>query len=277
MSVVRDIEAFYPDLKSVMTIYDYHTMIEASLGVQGSFIQLIFVHSFILSGLTQFIAILVSTIRMERDVAITRSIGMSTRRVFFVFLIEASILGFTGVLLGIFNSFLGAELISWYIGQSIPVDVSINSLVDTAMFFLWVGLASLVTLGSTWIPARRASQTNIIAAISGRKELKTARSYYKPAEFDIDSVIEKMHTTPNHVEEAQTHQDAVISSASTDEIGKLQEQISNLTQNLDMSVEENQKWQSLYETQSEKFLSGQIDVQRYTAVLHRYLNFLKKN
>ncbi len=276
VSVVRDIEANYPELKSVMTIFDYHSMIKASLGVQGSFIQLIFVHSFFLSGLTQFIAILVSTIRMERDVAITRSIGMSTRRVFFVFLFEASVLGFTGVILGIFNSFLGAELISWYIGQSIPVDVSINSLVDTAMFILWVGLAGLVTLASTWVPARRASQTNIIAAISGRKELKTARSFYKPAEFDIDAVIEKMQTTPEHVEEVQTPQKTVVDSVSSDEIKKLQEKISSLTLNLDMSIEENQKWQSLYETQSNKYSEGQIDTQRYIAVLRRYLNFLEK-
>ncbi len=277
VSVVRDIEAFYPNLKSVMTIFDYHTMIEASLGVQGSFIQLIFIHSFILSGLTQFIAILVSTIRMERDVAITRSIGMSKRRVFFVFLIEASILGFTGVFLGIFNSFLGAELISWYIGQSIPVDVSINSLVDTAMFILWVGLASLVTLGSTWIPARRASQTNIIAAISGRKELATARSYFKPAEFDIDSVIEKMHTTPEYYKEHQTQQTKILDSVSTDEIEKLKEQISSLIQNVDISNPEYQKWKSLYESQSNRFSSGEIDVQRYTVSLRRYLDFLKKN
>ena len=103
----------------------------------------------------------------------------------------------------VLNYFVGSELLAWYIGQSIPIDVSINSLVDQAMFFLWIFLAGLITLGSTWIPARRASQVNIIAAISGRKELKTARSYYKVAEFDIHAIIDRMQERPEYAKEKE--------------------------------------------------------------------------
>ena len=276
-SVVAEIEEVFYDIKSVMTIFDYQTMIEYSLGVQGSFIQLIFVHSFILSGLTQFIAILISTMRMERDVAITRSVGMSKRRVFFVFLTEASVLGLTGVMIGIINSFVGAELLGWYIRQSIPtLNVAVNSLLDQFMFMMWTTLAILVTLGSTWIPARRASQTNIIAAISGRKELKTARSFFKPAEFDIDAVIDKMHATPEYVKEIEAMKDAKP-EISDSEIQELIKEIEPLSEKLDLNVDENKKWFDLYQGQVTRYKEGKMEKQRFILSLKRYLEFLKKN
>jgi len=276
-SVVIDIEETFIDIKSVMTIFDYQAMIEYSLGVQGSFIQLIFIHSFILSGLTQFIAILISTMRMERDVAITRSIGLSKRRVFYVFLAEASVLGFTGVFLGIINSFVGSELLAWYIGQSIPINVSIDSLVDQTMFLLWIFLASLVTLGSTWIPARRASQVNIIAAISGRKELKTALSYYKPAEFDIHAIIDRMHTPPKYIKDEEATAEKISESTDKSTVQAFLDQIADLLKQKTTTSEENSKWYKIFQTQNDKYEKGLIDEQRFSVTLKRYIKYLKEN
>ena len=118
---------------------------------------------------------------------------------------------------------------------------------------------------------------NIIAAISGRQELKTARSFYKPAEFDINAVIEKMQAPPDYVEEVQAKQEIVKDEASLDEIEVLIEKIKSLSINLNLSIPENKKWNDLYQAQGEKFASGQIDDQRFTAVLRRYLKYLEES
>ncbi|MFX0085818.1 MAG: ABC transporter permease [Candidatus Hodarchaeota archaeon] len=263
----------YPNVKSVKTTYYYFTMIQNSLGTQGAFIHLIFIHSFFLSGLTQFISILITTLKLERDVAIMRSMGMSKGEVFRLFLSESGMLGFTGVFIGIFNSIIGSELLAWYISLSIPIEATISGLRETALFFLWIIISMLVTLGSTYIPSRRASQTNIIAAISGRHEEKAKIGLYKPKEMDVKALAEKLYglemETPVDVDESEM-------KALTPEIEMLQNEILYLSQDLDLSVSENIKWHDWYNKQFDEFNKGKIDNRRFKTILNRYKKFLKE-
>jgi len=248
-------------------------MIQNSLGTQGAFIHLIFVHSFFLSGLTQFISILITTLKLERDVAIMRSMGMSKGEVFRLFLSEAGTLGFTGVFIGIFNSIVGAELLAWYISQSIPIEATISGLRDTALFFLWIIISLLVTLGSTYIPSRRASQTNIIAAISGRHEEKATIGLYKPKEMDVKALAKKLHglemETPADIDESEM-------KAIEPEIEMLQNEVNYLSKNMDLFDSENKKWHDWYNQQLNEFNKGNIDNRRFKTILNRYKKYLKE-
>lgn len=272
----KQLEDRYPLIKSVKSTHYYESMIENSLGVQGAFVHFIFIHTFLLSGLTQFISILISTMKMEREVAIMRALGLSKTGVFRVFLSEAGILGFTGVIFGIINSILGSELLAWYIGQVIPIQVTIEGTRDQFFFLLWIFVALLVTLGSTYIPSYRASQTNIIGAISGRHELKEAVSVIDPVEFDVKAVTKKLQATPDYVEELQSRK-AVTKEADEIEIQGLLNNIASLSQNLDLSKPENQKWIEWYKTQEEKYNQGILDKTKYASGLKRYIKFLKRN
>jgi putative ABC transport system permease protein len=269
----KELQLAYPNVKSVKTTYYYFTMIQNSLGTQGAFIHLIFIHSFFLAGLTQFISILISTLKLERDVAIMRSMGMSKGEVFRLFLSEAGTLGFTGVFIGIFNSIVGAELLAWYISQSIRTEAAISGLRDTALFFLWIFISLLVTLGSTYIPSKRASQTNIIAAISGRHEMKATIGLYKPKEMDVKALAERLHglemETPEDISESEM-------KAIHPEIEMLQNEVTYLSKNIDMFDSENKKWYDWYDKQLDEFNKGNMDNRRFKTILNRYKKFLKE-
>ncbi|MHA1214067.1 MAG: ABC transporter permease [Candidatus Hodarchaeales archaeon] len=258
---------YYPSLKAVRTTYDYISMITYSLSVQGAFVHLIFIHSFLLSGLTQFIGILISTLKMEREVAIMRALGLSKESVFKLFLSEAAVLGISGVALGIVNSIIGSDLLAWYISQSIPIEVAINSLREQFLYFLWIVVSLLVTFASAWVPSKRASQTNIIAAISGRKDMEDALGLYEEVTFDVKKVIETINTPQVIQNDEKEIEDSEIQS--------LIEEVLRLSKDLDLSNEENKQWHDLFESQHQKFQHKEIDKRKFHIVLNRYLRYLR--
>ncbi|WP_455464245.1 ABC transporter permease, partial [Candidatus Hodarchaeum mangrovi] len=264
-----NIESFFPDLKSVQTTYSYISLLRYSLQTQGAFINLIFVHSFLLSGLTQFIGILITTLRMEREVAIMRALGLSTVDVLGLFLTESSILGFTGVVVGIINSSIGASLLAWYISLSIPIQVALNSIRDQFLFMLWIGLSIVVTLASTYIPSKRASEVNIIAAISGRREMKDAIGIYEPVEFDVKAVIETMNVpVERKIGPGKQVEDA--------EIQDLIAKITKYKDKIDLEVKEDKDWFDLYQSQQTKYRNGELDSLKFSYTARRFLNYLKE-
>ena len=158
------IETSYPEFKDVVAIDLFTRAIERSLVFQSVLFQILFIESFILAALTQFISILVSTHRMERDMGIMRAIGLSKTGVFNIFMSESIALGFTALIIGIINGLLGSYLLSWYINFSIPVEVYFPF--DQIVW--WVVASFFLTLATTMIPSFRSSRKNVVTTISDR-------------------------------------------------------------------------------------------------------------
>ncbi|MFX1283308.1 MAG: ABC transporter permease [Promethearchaeota archaeon] len=148
--------------KEVVAVDFYTKVIERSLIVQTAFFQILFLHTFLLSGLAQFICILISTLRMEREMGIMRAMGLSKSEVFSTFFGESTLLGITGVIVGIINGIVGGELMAWYISQSIPIKPNISWI----LILFWVTIAFTITVVSTVIPSYRSSTKNIANAIN---------------------------------------------------------------------------------------------------------------
>jgi len=163
-SVQLTLESTFSQFKEVIGITYYSELIEKSLAFQTAIFQVLFIESFILAAMAQFVCILVSTLLMERDMGIMRSIGLHKQRVFEIFITESSALGFSSLLIGLIDGLLGFLLIIWYISFSIPIKFEI--LFDRIL--IWIFLSFLITSTSTILPSYRSSQKNIVATISGR-------------------------------------------------------------------------------------------------------------
>ncbi len=161
-------EYAYPQLKEVIAITFYKELIEQSLIFQTAIFQVLFVESLILAAMAQFVCILISTLRMEREMGIMRSMGLPKRSIFGIYMSESTALGLSAVIIGLIDGLLGSILLSWYISLSIPVGIQL----PLDRVFLWVIFSFMVTLASTILPSYRSSQKNIIATISGRPMTK---------------------------------------------------------------------------------------------------------
>jgi putative ABC transport system permease protein len=172
MSVVEDSEPLnvitdhlsykYEDLVQVIAIDFYSRVIERSLIVQTAFFQILFLNTFLLSGLAQFICILISTLNMEREMGIMRAMGLTKREVFSTFFAESTLLGITGVVAGIINGLIGSELLAWYISSSIPIETSISP----SLIVFWVTVSLLITIFSTIVPSYRSSRKSVAHSIN---------------------------------------------------------------------------------------------------------------
>jgi putative ABC transport system permease protein len=160
-SLADQLTVKYPFFSEVIAVDFYSKVIENSLIVQTAFFQMLFYHSFILSGLAQFICILISTQKMEREMGIMRALGLSKREVFSTFLAESTLLGTTGVMIGLVNGAIASGLLTWYIRLSIPIETRIS--IPLLMF--WVLISLFITILSTIIPSYRSSHKNIAYTI----------------------------------------------------------------------------------------------------------------
>ncbi len=152
----------YDGLIQVIAIDFYSRVIERSLVVQTAFFQILFLNTFLLSGLAQFICILISTLNMEREMGIMRSMGLTKREVFSTFFAESTLLGITGVVAGIINGLVGSELMAWYISSSIPIETSISP----SLLVFWVTISLLITVFSTILPSYRSSRKSVAFSIN---------------------------------------------------------------------------------------------------------------
>ncbi|MFX0085600.1 MAG: ABC transporter permease [Candidatus Hodarchaeota archaeon] len=162
--VKRSIKQIFPQYKEIMEITFYAQAIENSLIFQSALFQLLFIESFILAGIAQFICILVSTYRMERDMGIMRSLGLHKGGVFGIFMTESLVLGLASLIIGFLDGLIGTILLARYISYSIPVAIEF----PLYQILLWIFLSFLITLGSPILPAYRSSRKNIVAITSGR-------------------------------------------------------------------------------------------------------------
>ncbi|MFX0013830.1 MAG: ABC transporter permease [Promethearchaeota archaeon] len=158
------IEVTFPQFKEVIGIDFFVKRIERTLIFQSAIFQLLFIESFILAAIAQFVCILVSTLRMEREMGIMRAIGLSRRGVFDIFMSESVALGLAALVIGLLDGLLGSLLLAWYINLSIPIDVRFPlDRINT-----WVLFTFIITLISTILPSYRSSRKSIVNTIARR-------------------------------------------------------------------------------------------------------------
>ncbi|MFW9904365.1 MAG: FtsX-like permease family protein [Candidatus Thorarchaeota archaeon] len=161
-TIVDSLVMKYPSFQEVIAVDFYTKVIERSLIIQTAFFQILFLHTFLLSGLAQFICILISTLKMEREIGIMRAMGLSKGEVLSTFFGESTLLGITGTVTGLINGIIGGELMAWYISQSIPIKTNVSG----SLILFWAAVAFLITVTSTIIPSYRSSTKNIANAIN---------------------------------------------------------------------------------------------------------------
>ncbi|MFX0205082.1 MAG: ABC transporter permease, partial [Candidatus Hodarchaeota archaeon] len=157
-------EIGFPQFKEVIAIDFYAKAMERSLAFQSAIFQILFIESFILAAIAQSICILVSTLRMEREMGIMRAIGLNKRGVFNIFMSESVILGFSALVIGVLNGLIGSILLAWYIRLSIPIEIEfpLNQII------LWIVFSFLITVASTILVSYRSSSKSVIATIARR-------------------------------------------------------------------------------------------------------------
>ncbi|MFX1516717.1 MAG: FtsX-like permease family protein [Promethearchaeota archaeon] len=178
-SVQLALESTFIQFKEVIGITYFSELIERSLIFQTAIFQVLFIESFILAATAQFVCILVSTLLMERDMGIMRSLGLHKQRVFEIFIAESTALGLSSLLMGLLDGLLGYFLIIWYVSLSIPIKTDIH--LDRVL--IWILISFLITLTSTIIPSYRSSQKSIVTTISGRP---MARGYVEGYESQFN-------------------------------------------------------------------------------------------
>ncbi len=175
--VQSSIESRYSDiLKEVIGITYFTEMMEKSLIFQAALFQVLFVESFILAALAQFICILVSTLHMEREMGIMRSMGLNKRGVLGIFMAESTALGIIALIIGVIDGLIGAVLLAWYISLSIPINIQFMH----NEILIWIAISFLITLTSTILPSYRSSRKNVVATISGHPMTKGYKDELKP-------------------------------------------------------------------------------------------------
>lgn len=155
----------YSEFSNVLSIDILSKVIKNSLQRQSILFQILLLESLFLVGVSQFVCILISTYKLERDIAITRAMGLTRKDVFSTFLAESTLLGVTAIFIGIIEGIIGSILMAWYISTSIPIIPTL----DPFLIVTLAGISLLITLVSTSIPSFRSSNKNIVSAISGRK------------------------------------------------------------------------------------------------------------
>lgn len=161
------IEVEFPQFKEVIGITIFVKTIEKTLIFQSAIFQLLFVESFILAAIAQFVCILVSTLRMEREMGIMRAIGLPKRGVFDIFITESIALGLASLVIGFLDGLFGSILLAWYINLSIPgTPFEVEFPIDRIN--TWIIFSFLITLASTILPSYRSSRKNIVDTISRR-------------------------------------------------------------------------------------------------------------
>ena len=175
--VASQIAGKYPSLREVIPVDYYAEVIESSLKTTTIFFQLLIFYTFLLSGLAQFLSILMTILRMQREMGIMRSIGLPQKAVLQIFSIESILLGSTGVIFGIINGIIGSDLLTWYISFSIPIQARFN----LQIILFWSFVSLVITVACSEITTRRTMNTIIADALSGESlfKLKTKKDVHR--------------------------------------------------------------------------------------------------
>lgn len=177
-TVTIQLRGKYQDsFREVIPVEGIEDTIRTSLQTTSLFFQLLVLYTFLLSALAQFLSTLMSVLRMQRELAIMRSLGLSQNAVLSIFSTESILIGTTGIIIGVINGLIGAELIAWYINFSIPIQVTFQA----EFILIWAFISLLITVTTSEITTRRTMNTIIADALSGESlfNIKTKKSLYR--------------------------------------------------------------------------------------------------
>jgi putative ABC transport system permease protein len=97
-----------------------------------------------------------SVLEQTRYIGILKALGLSNRGVLTLFLLEASIIGFVGGVLGVLLSFVVSKILS---------DFGVSSLVTPELVLFGIGFSAVVGVVSGLVPARNASSVPPVEAL----------------------------------------------------------------------------------------------------------------
>jgi predicted permease len=101
----------------------------------------------------------------ERELSIRQAIGASRGRLMQQLLAESVVLAAAGALLASVVLFSLPSLVSWWIGEPIPLQMAKAFKVDVQMIAISVGLCFTASLVFGWLPAARFSRPVIVTAL----------------------------------------------------------------------------------------------------------------
>lgn len=115
-------------------------------------------------------AVAVAVDRRRRDIGILRAVGATARQVQVLFLLEATILGLVGAVLGLAA---GQFLVWWQLGvmggavsASYGLDAEAPASIDPSVAAIALALGGLASFVGAWIPARAAARVRPIEALA---------------------------------------------------------------------------------------------------------------
>ncbi len=147
----------------IQTQEDLLSTVSVVTGALTMFLAAVAAISLIVGGIGIMNIMLVSVTERTREIGLRKALGAKNRDILVQFLFEAVILTSLGGAIGIFwgalLSFLGSQVISYFLGQSWPFVVSPLSVL------LGFGVAALIGIVFGLYPASRASLLNPIEAL----------------------------------------------------------------------------------------------------------------
>jgi len=125
----------------------------------------IIIMTMIIACLGIFITLLASILERRRDIGILRAIGMTRRQVISIVIIESTLIGAAG---GVLGSVVGL-LISWLYWESLVHPLYGGSLTYHIQYasLVWALVLSIgISILAGLYPARQAAKTNIVDALT---------------------------------------------------------------------------------------------------------------
>ena len=123
----------------------------------------------LIASLNIISSLLMTVMSRRKEIALLLSLGASKKEVKHIFLKLGTIIGFSGILVGIVLGFSGMYLLDNFDIISLPADVYGSSKLpvdlDTMDFIYTVFGAISITLISAWYPAHKASKTNLLQVL----------------------------------------------------------------------------------------------------------------
>jgi putative ABC transport system permease protein len=113
--------------------------------------------SLLVSGIGIANTMFMSVMERTREIGIMKAIGAEDKTVMRLFIVESAIFGLVGGVVGALFGFFAAYIVNIFI------NISISFSMPLAIFALVFSTVTGAVAG--WLPARRASKLNVIAAL----------------------------------------------------------------------------------------------------------------
>lgn len=160
-----------------LTGYKTETWEEANANIINLFKQnnnitfLLVVFVFVISGFGISNVLITTVLQKQKDIAIMKSVGMSSKSVRQIFLIEGILIGIIGSLVGMFAGHLLTNFVA-----SLPISYGESSVIKSdhistvqfaSSYFIVAAFSILVSAVSGYIPARKAAKLNPVDILRG--------------------------------------------------------------------------------------------------------------